>query len=432
MFTSRIIRVCCESADYTHRVRRSKCLDKIETSSSSVKMAFQITSASSTRKSLFGGRRTSSPLTSGRPQKTSPSLKRKATSQAEDDEEELFSSRLEDVGLINALATDQNLRDVPQQLQYAQDHMFEEISQGGGFNSTRISEILNWRKNLPPIVTTAHVQALSKSPTLTQREVSELVGKGVLRKINIPGRGTGRFAIGESLVLTERWIAYVDQLSYLESNARRRYIEALRENPGMPSVPSSIFAQAEASALMKAGLLTAASTSTSTSNMLSSNVSSTGTLASLSTAGSRAAAGSVQAVGGGNAFMDAGGGGGGFSNAPRSKQAYGPELTFTLPSVGPYLRLVEAARTHLVSLLSQSAYKEAPKDLLRERWDGSVTKANDPKRKKGFEGVVLPARTKKWKQFNGLKFQWVLEECLGTGLIEIFETGSVGQGVRLT
>lgn len=70
--------------------------------------------------------------------------------------------------------------------------------------------------------------------------------------------------------------------------------------------------------------------------------------------------------------------------------------------------------------------------MLRERWDGFITAAGDPKRRKGLEGVVLPARTKKWKHFHGLKFQWVLEECLGTGLVEVFETGSVGQGIRLT
>jgi hypothetical protein len=43
---------------------------------------------------------------------------------------------------------------------------------------------------------------------------------------------------------------------------------------------------------------------------------------------------------------------------------------------------------------------------------------------------VLPGRTRKWKDFHGLKFEWVLAECLGAGLVEVFETGSVGLGVR--
>ncbi len=44
---------------------------------------------------------------------------------------------------------------------------------------------------------------------------------------------------------------------------------------------------------------------------------------------------------------------------------------------------------------------------------------------------MLPGRTKKWKQFYGMRFEWVLEECLGTGVVELFETGSVGMGVRM-
>lgn len=405
-------------------------------------MAFQITPASSTRvtnskpKSPFGRRRTSSPL---KPKSSGPTappyLKRKASSLGsvdDDEEDELFSSRLEDVGLIHALATDQSLRDVPQQMQYSHDRMFEAIPEGGGFNSTRIAEILNLRKNLPPIVTQAHVQALSKSPTMTQREMSELISKGVLKKISIPGRGVGRSSIGSSLVLVERWTAYVEQILGLDETAKRKYINALRSRPGNPGVPSSHFTPAESSALIKAGLLTAASVSSSGASISRSTLDSIGSLSSLSSAGSRAAAGSVDAVGGPNAFLNAGGGLGGLNNTSRPKLDYGPELTFTLPSVGPYLRLLEAARAHLVALLSRSKYREAPKDLLRERWDGFMSAAGDPKRRKGLGGVVLPARTKKWKHFHGLQFQWVLEECLGTGLVEVFETGSVGQGVRLT
>jgi hypothetical protein len=44
----------------------------------------------------------------------------------------------------------------------------------------------------------------------------------------------------------------------------------------------------------------------------------------------------------------------------------------------------------------------------------------------------MPAKTKKWKDLYGLNFDWVVEECLGAGLIELFETRSVGLGVRAT
>lgn len=74
-----------------------------------------------------------------------------------------------------------------------------------------------------------------------------------------------------------------------------------------------------------------------------------------------------------------------------------------------------------------------PLDALSERWDGGVT-ANDVKaeRKKlrGEFAGILPGRTKKWKTFYGMRFEWALEECLGAGLVELFETGSVGRAVR--
>jgi hypothetical protein len=43
---------------------------------------------------------------------------------------------------------------------------------------------------------------------------------------------------------------------------------------------------------------------------------------------------------------------------------------------------------------------------------------------------LLPGKTKKWKALYGLDFDWALQECLGAGLIEVFETKSVGHGVR--
>lgn len=398
---------------------------------------FQITAAPSTRVRKSESKRQrslSSPFPAKRRPSARPTSSPSKSSLREDADggEEEFTDRLDDHGVLTALATDLRFRDVPQQMQYAQDHMFDSIPEAGGFNSTRIAELLNSRKNLPPIVTVAHVHALSKSPTATDREISELVRKGVLRRITIPGRGMGRSSIGESLVLSDRWIAYVEQLSSIEVATRQKYITALRERPGCSAVAANHFTPAEAATLIRAGLLTAASTASSgLPNVLGFDRSTTGTLASLSTAGSRAAAGSLGAVGGAGAFYDAGGGGGsGLEPNAQRRLDYGPELNFTLPSVGPYLRLLEAARNHLVTLLSKSKFKEAPIDLLRERWDGASTEKQ--RRGKGLEGVILPAKTKRWKQLYGLRFQWVLEECMGTGLVEVFETGSVGQGVRLT
>lgn len=118
-----------------------------------------------------------------------------------DEEDSFFGDRLDDVGLVTSLATDLNLRDVAQVIQHVRGRMFESMPVGGGFSSTRIAEILNFRKSLPPTVTVTHVHALISSPTTTEKEISELTRAGAIRKIVIPGRGTGSSSVGEGLVL---------------------------------------------------------------------------------------------------------------------------------------------------------------------------------------------------------------------------------------
>jgi hypothetical protein len=74
-----------------------------------------------------------------------------------------------------------------------------------------------------------------------------------------------------------------------------------------------------------------------------------------------------------------------------------------------------------------------PLDMLRERWDGGIAANDEATKAKRYRGEwtgVLPARTKKWREFSGLRFEWVLEEAVGSGLVEGFETGSVGKGFR--
>jgi hypothetical protein len=77
--------------------------------------------------------------------------------------------------------------------------------------------------------------------------------------------------------------------------------------------------------------------------------------------------------------------------------------------------------------------------VLRERWDGGAaesgnnsnsSEANAARRNRGEFAGVLPGRTRKWKQFYGITFEWILGECVGAGLVEVFDTGSVGRGVR--
>lgn len=81
--------------------------------------------------------------------------------------------------------------------------MFDSIPEKGSFNSVRIAEILNFRNSLPPTITVTHVHALVQNPTMAEREIAELSRKGVLRKIVVPGRGTGGSSAAEGLVLVE-------------------------------------------------------------------------------------------------------------------------------------------------------------------------------------------------------------------------------------
>ena len=144
-------------------------------------------------------RSSSSPFTSLKQRKPIQRSQSEFKNAAED--EDFFGDRLDDTGLVTSLATDLSLRDVAQVVVHARMHMFDAMPERGGFNSTRIAEILNFRKSLPPTVTVAHVHAMTKSPTATEREIAELSKAGIIRKIVIPGRGTGGSSMSEGLVL---------------------------------------------------------------------------------------------------------------------------------------------------------------------------------------------------------------------------------------
>lgn len=225
-----------------------------------------------------------------------------------------------------------------------------------------------------------------------------------------------------------------------------KFLDCLRAKPLALALPRSDFTALEATALMRAGFLTSASQSLSSANVFSRpDATSSASMTSLFSI-SRAASGSMAAIGGEGA-IHAVGGSGNSKGIRRSSSQYsthweqdsqqtpehGDKLQLALPSTGPYLRLLTAARSHFMSLLLKSKFKEMPLYLLKERWDGGIS-ADDPaakaKKYRGEFAGILPNRTRKWKQFYGLQFEWVLAECLGAGLIELFETGSVGRAVR--
>lgn len=344
-------------------------------------------------------------------------------SQYEDEE----ASRLEDVGRVKTLSTGQTFTDLSEIIQYAQAHMFDELPQFGGFNSTRIAGTLNFRKTLPPTVTVNHLHALVSSPTKLQRDISESTRAGTVKQISIPGRGVGGSNLGDCLTLTQDIEELVNGKSELEDFVHK-FLSDLRSASTTRVLQSSAYTASEINALVRAGFVT--TKSTVGGNTLSSQQIPVGTQLSILSI-SRAASGSSAAVGGDDAFHNAGGRGGAPSNrSPASSM----ELQLSLPGMGQFLKLTLAAREHLVALLQKSRYNEVPLYLLRERWDGGISSEDGAAQAKKYRGEfagVLPARTRKWKHFYGICFDWVLAECVGAGIIELFETGSVGQAARI-
>jgi hypothetical protein len=340
--------------------------------------------------------------------------------------------------------------------------MFDPVPlERSGMSSTRISEVLNFRKQLPPLVTNSHIHAIVQSPTTVEREIAALVTKGVVRRITIPGRGVGGKAIGDGIALTEHWAATIKDKAFkgatsnttpntsndgptLSASLAEKYIDFLTSASSDTAPLLESLNETELTTLMRSGFVTASSTALRASTDVFSathhgNVAATSKTSYDSVA--RAASGSVNAVGGVGAVLGSGGGGGG--NKGKARASYGTsessipggsgtiyDLRLTLPSTGAYLKLVHGARSALVAMLAKAKYQEAPLYLLRERWDGNVgTKAVYGRSKDPF-AQALPGKIRKWKEFYGVRFDWVLAECLGAGLVEVFETGSVGLGVR--
>lgn len=154
--------------------------------------------------------------------------------EAIDDEDNLFEDRLDDAGLVVSLATDLSLRDVAQAIQYVHTHMFDELPERGGMNSTRIAEVLNFRKSLPPTVTIAHVHAMIGSPTAVEKEIAELTKAGVVRKLVVPGRGVGGASVGEGFILAKHWECMVAEASDLTDDLKSMH-EHLRSCDDMIS-----------------------------------------------------------------------------------------------------------------------------------------------------------------------------------------------------
>lgn len=375
-------------------------------------------------------RKSSSPFANLKQSKPNNSRKTSAA-----DKEE----RLDDTGRIASLAAKGVRQDVISLMRHIQANAFDEVpDHGAGMGSERTSEVLRYRKALPPIVTLAHLHAISRSSTETERELARLVAEGKVRKITVPGRGRGGAAVGDGIVLVEDWIQYLRNEDGIDEEVKEKYIALLSSHRTSPTTPTSSLSASEERDLVTAGFLISPSALSATLGDLFLPPGSSSSLATVSSAGSRAATGTLAAIGGAGAVHEAGGSGNTLakrdtrpSNTIRGKER---EMTFALPGTGIYLKLLVAARQHLLQILKSVSpkYREATMEILKEKWEGNTP--NDPvnrlKRERGEWGGVLPGKTKRWRDFYGMRFDCVLAECVGGGLVELFDTGAVGMAVR--
>ncbi|KAL2215313.1 serine-threonine protein kinase 19-domain-containing protein [Thermoascus aurantiacus ATCC 26904] len=322
--------------------------------------------------------------------------------------------QLPDVGVSRYIPETAAVSDVVQAIQHIRATMFEDLPARAGMNSTRIAEVLNFRRALPPLVSVAHVHTLLNAPTKVEKEIVELVKAGRVRRLIVPGRGSDAAGLEDCLVLAEDWEQLVRSSSDLDQQLKDRFLKLLDEIGNSSAVPAGFFSPEDSMALIRAGFLVSSSSIAKGDLDVASLPLVPPSLAAASATRSDADQQPAEPQGGDNQFWSA-------------------TMFLSLPNTGPYLRLLGAGRSHLLSLLKKSSYNEAPLYLLRDRWDGAVESDKGyalAKRARGESTGVLPGRTKKWKELYGMSFRWILEEAVGAGLVELFETGSVGPGVR--
>ncbi|KAL2126842.1 hypothetical protein VTI74DRAFT_138 [Chaetomium olivicolor] len=292
------------------------------------------------------------------------------------------------------------------------------------------------------------------TPAAAERVLAALLRAGRVRKVVIPTLvGAGTVGGGEMLVQADVWEGMVMASSSFSSSlgvnglaedVKRAFVAWSRTRPGALKMEGS---EVEAvglgmkgvDALVRAGFLTAVNGNGDgcSGRGMFARPEERCSLISLERV-SRAAAGTVAAVGGEGVLHAAGGTGArnlvGSGVGTGAGEGHGGGYSIAVPGSGMFIKLVSAALEHLEELLRKTQYREMPESDLRERWDGGVVGDSEiamAKKARGeFVGVV-PGKTKKWKEFQGLSFDWVLREAVGAGLVEVFETRSVGRAVRL-
>lgn len=339
-----------------------------------------------------------SPLKGGK--KAAPKRKRDADAEADE-----FQEKLADVGMAKMLEEELTLRDVVQAMRYIRGKMLTAVPPTG-FKSTRTAELLNYRLSMPPIVTIGHLNAILASPSKVEREVVELSRSGVLRKVRVERRG----GMGEAVVESTDLEAMIRNAAMSDAS-KDEFLQFLSENPTAQTLPRGAIRHSHIDELVRAGFLTS-SLQAAPGTTLHVRPEDRTTLTSIHHV-SRFASGTVSAVGGQNAIHLAGGGGGAPALTGSSASSSGAsDFRIAVPGHGRYLKLAEGAVDWLREMLDRTKWGEAPENWFRERFEGG-----------GLYGL-------RWKDFWGVEWEWVLGQAAGLGIVEVFETGSVGRGVR--
>lgn len=324
--------------------------------------------------------------------------------------------------------------DVTAAVLHALTTMFDDLPIRSGLDSVGISNVLNFRRGLPRIVTFSHLHALmSSSSSQTEREIQGLLASGELVKLRLVGRGNEISGLGEVLIRREDYHASLIE-NGIEPGTADAFMDSITPTSKDTTLPIQGLDQARINQLMRSGFLVSSGFSALKADAFSTSTSTSRNTSTITAATiSKAASGTHDAVGGSAAFEFLGGNGT-FHRSP-SNSTQESNLLLSAPGLAAYLQLLTTSRTHLLNLLRKSGgiHKQMPVSLLRERWNGNVedeSARSVNRRNRGEFAGVLPARTRKWKMMYGLRFDWVLEECLGAGLVECWNTGAVGMGVR--
>jgi hypothetical protein len=117
-----------------------------------------------------------------------------------------------------------NVEGVLQAMRHITKSMFNELPAArAGMNSTRIAEVLNLRRSLPPLVSVAHIHTVLQAPTQVEREIVSLLRSGQLRRLIVPGRGNDAAGLGDCLILADDLNALVRDSGDLEQDLKSMY-----------------------------------------------------------------------------------------------------------------------------------------------------------------------------------------------------------------